>query len=70
MVKRSFEAKRNDEDEVTDGAAILPRNVISIRKTLDELGVARCPICRAVLVARQGRAGPYYSCSCEMKRAS
>lgn len=49
------------------------REVISIRETLEELGVARCPLCQAALVARQGRKGPIFRCGCARlpkKRAS
>ncbi len=43
----------------------------AIRDTYDDLGTARCPLCRAPLVARQGRAGPYFHCLCppRMERA-
>jgi hypothetical protein len=30
----------------------------------DLLDTARCPCCRAPLVARMGRAGPYFHCRC------
>lgn len=42
--------------------------VISIRVTQEELASARCPICRSALVARQGRAGPYFHCACVRPR--
>lgn len=32
--------------------------------TGDLLDTARCPCCRAPLVARMGRAGPYFHCRC------
>ena len=39
------------------------------RRHLPEvLGVARCPCCRAELVVRQGRAGPYFACRCPVPR--
>ena len=38
------------------------REVAGIRQTLDELGSARCPLCRSMLVARQGRKGPVFFC--------
>jgi ssDNA-binding Zn-finger/Zn-ribbon topoisomerase 1 len=64
MVRRSTELMSNDD------AVALPRisgrEVISIRQTLDELGSARCPLCRAMLVARQGRKGPVFFCRCGM----
>jgi len=40
------------------------RDVASIRIAADETDVARCPLCRAMLVARQGRKGPYFYCAC------
>jgi hypothetical protein len=49
------------------------REIINIRQALDVLGAARCPLCRVQLVARLGRAGPYFACGCppkELKRAS
>ena len=64
--------RRNCEGE--DGThRVNARDVVGIRRTLDELGIARCPLCRAMLVARQGRAGPYFYCAClttARKRAS
>jgi hypothetical protein len=30
----------------------------------DVLETARCPLCRAPLVARMGRDGPYFHCCC------
>ena len=38
-----------------------------IHRIEDELVTARCPLCRHVLVARQGRAGPYFFCGCPKK---
>jgi len=61
---------RDDEAEKNDRPTITPREVLSIQETLDELASARCPLCRGVLVARQGRAGPYFYCQCAAKRAS
>jgi len=52
---------------------VTAREVIAIREALDDLASARCPLCRGVLVARQGRAGPYFFCQCvrqPTKRAS
>jgi hypothetical protein len=46
------------------------REVVSFRMTQEVLGNARCPICRAILVARQGRVGPYFYCRCVRRRAS
>lgn len=34
----------------------------------DELGTPRCPACRGVLVARQGRGEPYFQCLCPPRR--
>jgi hypothetical protein len=63
MAFRSHEPQPNN-----DGGAgktrLTRRELASIRQVQDELGVARCPLCRAVLVARQGRKGPYFSCAC------
>lgn len=33
--------------------------------SVDLLDTARCPCCRAPLVARMGRAGPYFHCRCD-----
>ena len=35
-----------------------------IQQGYDDLGAARCPRCRAALVPRLGRAGPYFHCAC------
>jgi hypothetical protein len=61
------------QDEAAESPRFTKREVISIRETLDELGSARCPLCRAMLVARQGRRGPVFFCRCGRaggKRAS
>ncbi len=61
------------QDEAVERPRFCKREVISIRETLDELGSARCPLCRAMLVARQGRKGPVFFCGCARtprKRAS
>ncbi len=71
MVRRSTESISNED--AVERPRISGREVISIRQTLDELGSARCPVCRAMLVARQGRKGPVFFCRCGMaagKRAS
>jgi hypothetical protein len=34
------------------------------QEAADEAGVARCPRCRAPLVARMGCRGPYFHCAC------
>ena len=56
-----------DDDASEERPIVTAREVVSIRQTLDELASARCPLCRAVLVARQGRAGPYFYCQCVQK---
>jgi hypothetical protein len=56
-----------DDDADQERPIVTAREVISIRETLDELASARCPLCRGVLVARQGRAGPYFFCQCMRK---
>jgi hypothetical protein len=43
------------------------RERVGVRQTLDELGTARCPLCRAALVARQSRRGPFFFCACMTK---
>ena len=65
MVRQTTETTREDAD--VERPAMTPREIVSIRMTQEELGVARCPLCRAVLVARQGRAGPYFDCLCVRK---
>ncbi len=32
--------------------------------SVDLLDTARCPCCRAPLIARMGRQGPYFHCGC------
>ena len=36
--------------------------------SVDLLATARCPCCRAPLVARMGRDGPYFHCLCSQRR--
>jgi hypothetical protein len=72
MICHSSELPPEDDAE-KERPIITAREVITIREALDELASARCPLCRAVLVARQGRAGPYFFCQCvrqPTKRAS
>ena len=64
MVRRSSEMMTSDD--AVERPHFSGREVISIRQTLDELGSARCPLCRAMLVARQGRKGPVFFCRCGM----
>lgn len=40
------------------------RNGARCRLDPDLLDTARCPCCRAPLIARMGRAGPYFHCLC------
>ena len=67
MFRHSSERSRDDDDAGTEVPVVAAREVVSIRQTQEEVGVARCPLCRAALVARQGRAGPYFSCRCVVK---
>ena len=67
MVYQTTDPPREDDEATTEGPAITTRDIVSIRQTQEELGDARCPICRAILVARQGRAGPYFYCQCIAK---
>jgi hypothetical protein len=47
------------------------RNSARSRVDSELLDTARCPCCRAPLVARMGREGPYFHCRCrERKRDS
>jgi hypothetical protein len=66
MVRRATRAAKDSEPEQTSTAP----ETIRIRRALDELCDARCPLCRMVLVARQGRAGPGFFCRCPKKRAA
>jgi hypothetical protein len=64
MVRRSSEETPDDETVHMESPVVTAREVVSIRQTLEELASARCPLCRAVLVARQGRKGPFFFCHC------
>ena len=73
MVRRSSEQLNEPDDAliVLDGPTM--RETHHVRQTLDELGTARCPLCRGVLVARLSRRGPIFYCGClrgARKRAS
>jgi hypothetical protein len=67
MVRQAFEVERADREVARP--RVTRREIVSIRETLETLGDARCPLCRARLVARHGRAGPYFFCRCPLKRA-
>jgi hypothetical protein len=66
MTPRSLQVTRDVDQEA---AALRPRDVVSIRQAQEESDMARCPLCRTMLVARQGRAGPYFFCAC-VKRSN
>jgi hypothetical protein len=43
------------------------RNGERYRLDPDLLDTARCPCCRAPLIARMGRSGPYFHCRCRKR---
>ena len=45
-----------------------PRLDARIRNQVDNLGVARCPLCGYGLVVRQDCRGPYFFCLCVKPR--
>jgi hypothetical protein len=72
MVRRSSELLNDAEESLTIDPPTM-RETCNVRQTLDELGTARCPLCRGVLVARLSRSGPVFFCAClreARKRAS
>jgi hypothetical protein len=65
-------ARSSDWSDESDEAPSMPiaptmRESCNVRQTLDELGTARCPLCRTALVARQSRGGPLFFCACLRK---
>jgi len=68
MAHQAHKMMRRDTE--VDPTPTPRREILSIREALDEMGVARCPLCRVVLVARMGRAGPRFYCRCPKKRAA
>ena len=73
MIRRPSESTAAEDDDGTDAPIATPRETVSISKTQEEVAIARCPLCRAALIARQGRAGPFFYCGClrqPEKRAS
>jgi hypothetical protein len=46
------------------------RNRERYRLDPDLLDTARCPCCRAPLIARMGRDGPYFHCCCRKRLLS
>jgi hypothetical protein len=65
MVRQAYEMVR---EEGVEELHLDRRERTSIRQTLDALGVARCPLCRGMLVARMSRAGPRFFCACPAKQ--
>jgi hypothetical protein len=57
-----------EESGTADGRLRAPkaefREGVWRRDAAEVLGVARCPCCRAELVARVGPSGPYFACGC------
>lgn len=48
------------------------RDVLSLGEALEELDVARCPVCRMILIARMRRGRPGFYCRCvtrDLRRA-
>lgn len=41
-----------------------PKRKLASASNTSQLDIARCPLCNGHLLARQGRAGPYWHCSC------
>jgi hypothetical protein len=62
MVRRAN--LRIDEASAKTVLAARSRDFVGTRKIQEELTSVRCPLCRGVLIARQGRAGPYFHCRC------
>jgi ssDNA-binding Zn-finger/Zn-ribbon topoisomerase 1 len=62
MAKKAYKMVRSDFR--TAKPARDKRDIIRIRETLDELAVARCPLCHMMLIARMGRRGPGFYCRC------
>jgi hypothetical protein len=51
-------------DTLGPDRAASERNRERYRLDPDLLDTARCPCCRAPLIARMGREGPYFHCRC------
>ncbi len=68
MVKQAYKMLRKCKSPAPP--SISRREIISIREALDDLAVARCPLCRMMLIARMGRRGPGFYCRCSKKRAA
>ncbi len=52
-----------------DGRVLTSGDIVSIREAAVDAASARCPLCRGMLIARQGRRGPYFHCA-GMKKAA
>ncbi len=68
MVRKAYKMIRTNDGEKPRPAN--QRETVNIRAALEEMGVARCPLCRAMLIARMGRRGPGFFCRCSKKRAA
>lgn len=66
MVRRSAEPPPSN-DKGNGRRRLSQRDLVHIRQLHDELGIARCPVCRVPLIARQGRHGPAFFCACVKK---
>ena len=62
------QATRAAEENAAERKETTGRDVLRIGRTLEELGDARCPLCRTVLVARLGRSGPRFFCRCPPRK--
>ena len=62
MVRQVIRTIREDAAEPRKGPH--RREGTTVRSALDDVGVARCPLCRVPLIARQARTGPRFRCGC------
>ena len=67
MARRAYQMIRAEKRDEAPAAS--PREVVNIREALDEMGVARCPLCRMVLIARMRRGRPGFHCRCPKRPA-
>ena len=56
-------------DSLSPERAAPERKAERCRLDPDLLDTARCPCCRAPLIARMGREGPYFHCFCSERRS-
>ena len=68
MARRAHRMVRSES--TADVPSCGRRDIVNLRVALEEIATARCPLCRAALIARMSLRGPGFYCRCTKKKAA